>query len=59
MSDVELLRSLERELERSEREEVELRTRTAHPAEVLLKRVHVRELRRKVATAALAVQRHP
>jgi hypothetical protein len=52
VSDAELLRWLQRELERAEQEEAELEASNAHPAALLLKRVEVIELRRKVTTLA-------
>jgi hypothetical protein len=56
LSGVELVRQLQRELARVEREEADLWEAGAPPAELLLKRVDLVELQRKIAQAVIAAR---
>ncbi len=57
MAGAELVRRLQAELARVQREERALWEDGAHPAELLLKRVDAVELQRKIAQAVIEAQR--
>jgi ribosomal protein L29 len=57
VSDAELIHELELKLERTLRELAELELGHAHPAERLLKRAEVIEVRREIARAAGVLRR--